>query len=147
MRTDSWLFETALRADVAGLIGDRARASLLLETLAPYAERTALFGWIVICAGPVARPLARLAALLGDWTRSGRLFEQAFTGCASLRSPLFDALTRIDRAEAWVAHPDPEARAQALAAAHCVLSRAQSEGWHALARRCRQHASNADPTR
>jgi hypothetical protein len=75
-RDEEWLAGTSLLADAAALLGDAERAAELHAQLLPYAQRLAV-GAPEICIGAVARPLALLAATMGDRAGAERGFAEA----------------------------------------------------------------------
>ena len=72
----TWLVSMTALAHVSVDTGDRELAARALERLAPFDERAAAIQGIV-CLGPVAYPLGRLAALLGDRARGRRWLREA----------------------------------------------------------------------
>ncbi len=112
-RDDQWLFCASVAAELCARRADRESAEALLELLAPYAERSISAGWILICTGSVARPLAELAAVLQRWSESIELFELAFDHAHALRSPLLQALTRQASERALARAPREDVRRRA----------------------------------
>lgn len=55
------------------VLGDRPQAAALERLLSPFSERIVVWPFIGACQGPVARLLARLAALQGDGARAARM--------------------------------------------------------------------------
>jgi hypothetical protein len=70
--------------------------------LAPFADRAALVGKLV-CAGPVALPLGRLATVLDRHAEAEAHLDAAERGCAALHSTSFELRTRLARADLLVA--------------------------------------------
>jgi DNA-binding CsgD family transcriptional regulator len=64
-REASWLLTAALTADAVAAVGDLGLAETLLPVVLPHADRIAVDGLGLHCHGCLARPLARLALLLG----------------------------------------------------------------------------------
>jgi DNA-binding CsgD family transcriptional regulator len=65
-REASWLVTVAFTAATVALVGDARAATALLPLALPFADRIAVDGIGFHCAGCLGRPLARLAALVGD---------------------------------------------------------------------------------
>lgn len=114
-RDTFWLAAVAGLADVCAFLGDGRRAAILLELLEPYAERNVVMTPGTACSGAAARPLGRLAALLGRWTQAGQHFERALSIDERVGAPHFIAHTQRDYAEMLLAHDEPGDRRKAAA--------------------------------
>ena len=101
-RNGFWLGNAVLLAEAAAEIGHAPTAGLLYPLLAPFADRAALVGKLV-CAGPVALPLGRLATVLGRHAEAEAHLDTAERGCAALHSTSFELRTRLARADLLVA--------------------------------------------
>jgi DNA-binding SARP family transcriptional activator len=71
-----WLLAVALLADVVAALGDRRGAEVLHGVLTPYARHNAM-AHAEVAIGAVARPLGRLAGLLGRFDEAERHFAFA----------------------------------------------------------------------
>jgi DNA-binding SARP family transcriptional activator len=76
-RDDLFIASLSLLAELCVLVGDRARARLVHDLLAPYADRCVVYGGGAICTGAVARFLGDLAALLGRSEAAAAHYERA----------------------------------------------------------------------
>ena len=59
-----------LLADACTALGDKRRAGLLYELLAPYRSGNVVIGLAAVCMGSAARYLGRLATTIGDRDRA-----------------------------------------------------------------------------
>ena len=144
-RDTFWLAAIHGLADVCAFLGDVRRAAPLFRLLEPYADRNVVMTPGTACSGSAARPLARLAALLGRWAEARRYFEQALSLGERLRARHFVAHAQCDYAEMLLAHAQPEDRhtattllAQAVAtysALHMDTFRARAAGLQEAASR------------
>ena len=66
-RDANWLIGVTLLAEVAGALGDGARADPLYGLLAPYAGRNVVVGRAATCNGAASRLLGILAAAMRSW--------------------------------------------------------------------------------
>lgn len=71
-----WLGELVVLADASAAIGDEHRCQVLRSMLEPHSDRYATIGHAV-AFGSVWRPLANLAAALGDTDRAEREYRRA----------------------------------------------------------------------
>jgi DNA-binding CsgD family transcriptional regulator len=76
-REASWLLTAGFTADAIASVSDAALASKLAPVADPFAERIILDGLGIHCHGCLARPLARMAHLMGDRDRAYELFALA----------------------------------------------------------------------
>jgi hypothetical protein len=79
-------------ATVCADLGDRCRAALLVELLAPFATRNAVHDLLRIHGGAVAHYVARLEATCEHWSAAIDYFEQALD--LNRRRGALPALTR-----------------------------------------------------
>jgi len=114
-RDPSWLPTLALLAEVASLVGDAARARVIADALAPYAERMVVMGTAIACYGSVARHAGLAEATAGDSDAAGRLLEQALAANDRLAAPALAARTRHDLASLLLSRGDADAPARAAA--------------------------------
>lgn len=92
-----WLTSTALSAEAATLIGDRASARLLHDRLVPYAGQ--VITTRAYCIGPVGYYLGVAAAGLGDTQAAMAHFRTAVELSSGLRSPFHRARAMLGLAE------------------------------------------------
>lgn len=64
-------------ADICVASGHEVHAKTIYDKLLPYEDLTITAGATTVCLGAAARRLGSLAALLGDWDASYRMFEKA----------------------------------------------------------------------
>jgi tetratricopeptide (TPR) repeat protein len=93
-----WLLAASYLAELCSLLGDSARAQVLLELLEPYRELNAL-DVAEAFRGPVARYLALLAATAGRRDEAARHLETALEVGGRTGSRPWLARTQHDRAE------------------------------------------------
>lgn len=96
-RDGLWLGALSCLAEVACTTGDRERAAVLYELLTPFAERAVTLGFAAACCGPVSRPLALLAATLGDRQAAELHFDAALSACDRMGARPYAARVRSER--------------------------------------------------
>lgn len=79
-------------ADICVAVESLDHAQKLFELLAPYEDLTITAGATTVCSGAGARRLGNLAALMGDWSTSGKMFEKAIAIDTEMSAP------------PWIAH-------------------------------------------
>jgi hypothetical protein len=129
-----WLAAMANIADAAGAVGDRHTAGLLVERLTPFASQVICpFGTMVL--GAVARPLARVAALVGQHADAERNFVLAHDVHTRLHAPYWFARGQLDHADLCMTRVDEgdQERARHLATTAAVT--AADYGCAALSKR------------
>ena len=95
-RLDDWLPALAMLADACAEVGDVEAAAILDPLLAPYPDRLAAFLYGTAPLGPVARPLGRLAGLLGRSGDALVLLERAVTMSEAIPAPIWAAQAKAD---------------------------------------------------
>lgn len=105
-RDAMWLPGVLMLADVCASLGAVDAAPPLRDALSPFADRVFVVAPVAVCAGPVARPLARLHALLGEHAAARREFDRAEAVAAALRSVPYLGHVNVDRGEAALRHGD-----------------------------------------
>jgi class 3 adenylate cyclase len=95
-----WYLCMADMADAAVDLDDRDAAGTLFDRLRPYADRIAFVH--AVPARLIARPLARVAGLLGRDDEAEQLFDLALAQSERLESPYWIGRTRLDRAELFL---------------------------------------------
>lgn len=129
-----WLAAMSDLTDVAAATRDRTAARTLSDRLTPFATHVNSPS-AVLLRGSIARPLARVATLLGDYSQAEQLFTVAHDTNARLRAPFYMALGQLDHADHCLerqAHGDLE-RARDLA--HTAAATADEFGCGALTTR------------
>jgi DNA-binding SARP family transcriptional activator/tetratricopeptide (TPR) repeat protein len=107
-----WTTTMSLFADACGAVDDVRNAPKLYEALLPYADVNVVVGLGVICLGPAARLLGKLAATMGMTEEATRHFEHALEFCNRLAAPVLLGHTQLDFAAAL----GPGTRAERLVA-------------------------------
>ncbi|MCA0872788.1 tetratricopeptide repeat protein [Seohaeicola saemankumensis] len=79
-------------ADICVAVDSLVHAPKLFELLSPYEELTITAGATTVCTGAGARRLGNLAALMGDWNTSDKMFEKAIAIDTEMSAP------------PWIAH-------------------------------------------
>jgi len=96
----TWLQSMAFLADCAADMGRDDAAALLYEKFSPYVGRFMFVG--SLDEGAVARPLGRLATLLGRFDDAERHLLDALEMHERIPAPYWTARTRLDLAELFV---------------------------------------------
>jgi len=96
-----WTLTAALAADlvVAGL-GDENDARTLYELMLPYADRNAVTGEVIMCAGPLALYVGRLALVLGESATAAALLRGARERALRMEAAGFAAMAEQALAQA-----------------------------------------------
>ena len=123
-----WLKSMTLVGEICAFLGDRERAALLYESLAPYAERCVVDAPVAACSGSVERYLGQLAATLGRLDDAAAHFEAAIAVNDGIRAWPLVAHTRHDFASMLLARRQPGDREQALELLGQVLATAEELG-------------------
>jgi class 3 adenylate cyclase/tetratricopeptide (TPR) repeat protein len=92
-----WLASTALVAESAAIVGDRASVALLHDRLARYADQCITTR--AYCIGPVGYYLGVASAALGDVDAAQRHFRTAIELSEGLRAPFHSARSMLGLAE------------------------------------------------
>lgn len=100
-----WLTSMVRCADSAAELGDRDAAEVLYQRLAPFADMVA--GNPATVAGSVARPLGRLATLLGQCDAAEAHLRDALAVHERLRAPYWIARTQLDWADLLLVRDEP----------------------------------------
>lgn len=123
-RDANWLNAMDELAQVCAVLGDRERAAMIYERLAPYERHNVVIGFAEGCEGSVARYLGVLAATVARWDEAARHFDAALAMNTALGA--WPQLAHTQRDYAALLHargaPGDQARAAALqAAAHAAF--------------------------
>ncbi|MGH9165297.1 MAG: hypothetical protein ACRDZW_07300, partial [Acidimicrobiales bacterium] len=113
-REFTWIASTAMLAETCALVGDTAAAATLYRLLQPHAGRLVVFGWGVVCGGPVDRYLARLAATLGRWDEAEAMYRSALATLTHLGAAPLTVRTTLAYARMLGARARPGDLARSL---------------------------------
>jgi class 3 adenylate cyclase/tetratricopeptide (TPR) repeat protein len=113
-------------AAVCASLGDRVRAPVLFEMLAPYADQIAFNGGG--SSGSVAHYLALLATTIGDFDEAERRFAQATETHARIAAPIWLARTRLESARMLLSRRRPGDSGRASALLDKALGTARERG-------------------
>lgn len=139
-RENRWLPTGALSADTVATLGLVEHAAPLIETLGSYAELIAVDTQLGLAIfGCLARPLARLHALLGDLDEAWRLLDLAEQRDGAAGHTLYTLHTAVDRLEIRVRQGGDGLAGEADRLAH----QAEQRGLAALAQRARRAVAPA----
>ena len=94
----SWLSAMANMTDAAATLGDGRACETLLERLMPFATQVVAIGSVRVM-GALARPLARAAAVLGDYDQAEQWFATAHDLHVRLQAPFWTARGQLDHAD------------------------------------------------
>ncbi|HEX6459566.1 MAG TPA: AAA family ATPase [Thermoleophilaceae bacterium] len=96
-----WSVTTVFAAElvVAGL-GDEDDAAALYDLLAPYADRNAVTGETIFCAGPMSLYVGRLELFRGNAAAAVKQLEDAVERCRRVGAHPFEQLARASLEEA-----------------------------------------------
>jgi DNA-binding CsgD family transcriptional regulator len=123
-----WYSTLAMLADAAVAFEDRPRAARMYQLLEPYSGRQVFDGSLVICHGPVALYLGRLAGALDHWEEALRQFDHALALCERLGLRPYTARTLLATAEVLVCRDAHGDRAAARELAQRSIAAAESIG-------------------
>lgn len=130
-RDNEWLFALSLLPEACALVGDRARAAVLYELLAPYADRLAVDLSDGVNGG-VSRPLGLLAGVLGRPDDAVRHLEDAVQLDTEFGAWPWVARSQYELARALVQRGAKGDLTAAKAVAGKALDRTRSLGMPAL---------------
>jgi hypothetical protein len=133
-RLHDWLGALTMLADACAELDDLAAADTLERLLRPYSRRVATFLYNAIELGPVARPLGRLAALLGRLDDGVALLEGALGISQAVPAPVWVARAQADLGGVLLQRGAPGDRDRAHALLECAHARALELGLRRLAR-------------
>ena len=134
-RDNQWLTRIATLADTCAFLGDVAHAGELHDLLLPYAERNVVMveGWA--CFGSAARPLAALAATIGQWDDAEAHFQAAIDLNSRLGARPWLARTELAYAQMLLARCAKGDAERAHDLLQSALATARSLGMTTLAQR------------
>lgn len=119
-------------ADICGAVENIDHAQRLFDLLAPYEDLTITAGATTVCAGAGARRLGNLAALLGEWETSDKMFEKAISIDTEMSTPPWVAHSKAAYAYALRRRGRKEDAARALSLEADALAIAQNLGMVSL---------------
>ncbi|MGH9180731.1 MAG: tetratricopeptide repeat protein, partial [Acidimicrobiales bacterium] len=134
-RDIAWLFALAARAEVCTLLGDRRRAALLYDLLAPYDHQVIVLFTRPRCAGAVAHYLGSLAVVLGRHDEGEAHLRRAVELHEGLGARPFLARSRYRLADLLLRRGHAEDRAEVAALLDSSATTAADLGMAGLARR------------
>jgi eukaryotic-like serine/threonine-protein kinase len=123
-----WLATLHLVTESCVFLRDERRAAILYDLLLPFAERSLMHGFGVVCWGSAARLLGLLATLLGCWEDAERHYELAARWNRRLRARPQVALVQRDHAAMLLQRGGPGDRQKALGLLAEALATAQELG-------------------
>ena len=109
-----WLTAMNRLGTITAYFGDKPRAALLYDMLAPYRHRNIVIGNGIICDGSAARPLGMLAATLERWDEAEELFEEALAMNTRIGARPYVGRTQADWARMLLDRGEPGDRERAL---------------------------------
>jgi hypothetical protein len=98
-RDFNWLSAATLLADAAAEIDDQVSAAVIYERLRPWTGLAATTAHGAQCSGSIDRQLGRLATVIGDLKGAERHITAALDLNRRLRSPKWEAATKLAQAE------------------------------------------------
>jgi class 3 adenylate cyclase len=101
-------------ANVAHRLGDKKRAALIYDILAPYEDRQIILPVLILGLGSAARPLAQLALVMERWDDAERLLEKAMVFDERIGARPWLQRTRFLYAELLLQRDEPGDRNRAL---------------------------------
>lgn len=128
-------------ASVCCELGDRPRAAMLLELLAPFSARGYFRPGCLV--GPGGLAVGRLHALLGQRDAAEAAFDEALRWCTGARSAIGEVHTRIEQGALWLASEHEDLRHRGRLQLAATRSRCQQHGWHAAADRAQRVLAEA----
>jgi len=131
-RDSLWLQALDAMARVAAAVADLEAAPMILEAVAPFANRHAIAGPVGGYMGPVALNAGRLASVLERWDDAETLLRQAVASSAAVGSPPYDAIARWELARLLRRRSRPKDRAEASALLEQALATAKRLGMRPL---------------
>ncbi len=121
----TWIASMSDMLDTAATTGNKTVARTLVDRVAPFADHVTE-PTAALVGGVIARPLARAAALLGDYDRAEEWFATAHDIHQRLQAPFWIALGQLDHADLCLARRadgDLERARQLVTAAAATAAR------------------------
>src|SRR2546422_26968 len=125
-----------LLTEVCADLGDRVRAAVLYDKIAPYSDTCPIVGTIVDCYGAMGRSAAILAATMERWDDAERLFEGALAMNVRIGAVRFTAWTQSRYAEMLLARDADGDRRKALELLTKAIDTGQPLGMKRLVDAC-----------
>jgi tetratricopeptide (TPR) repeat protein len=124
-RDNVFMVTMSLLAQTCAALRDKARAAVLYEMLAPFAERNVTASGGIVCNGWGTRYLGLLASTLGRWDDGSRHFEDALRMNGEMGARPFVAYTQFEYADMLLRRGDA---GDAERAAHFLAEASQAAG-------------------
>jgi len=137
-RDANWLIGVTLLAEVAGALGDGARAEPLYGLLEPYAGRNVVVGRAATCNGSASRLLGILAAAMRSWELAEGHFISALAMHERMGARPWVARTQIAYADMLLTRRARGDRARARALLGDAVITAEALGMPVVAQRARE---------
>jgi tetratricopeptide (TPR) repeat protein/KaiC/GvpD/RAD55 family RecA-like ATPase len=83
-RNLAWLGTVAMLSEMCALLADKRQATTLYDLLLPYADRTIVVDWGIVCYGTAARYLGLLASAMDRFEEAAKHFERAIAQDAAM---------------------------------------------------------------
>jgi class 3 adenylate cyclase/tetratricopeptide (TPR) repeat protein len=131
-RDSLWMGTMTYLADVCVFLGDRSRAAILYQLLAPFAGRNVVIGYEVVFYGALTRYLGMLAAVLERWDDAVLHFEDALTMNARIEAWPWLAHTQFQYAKMLLSRGHLADRDRAFALFDSALDTARRLGMRTL---------------
>ena len=135
-RNNLWVDTLCNLADVCSFLDDRERALLLIQSLAPYADRCAVLG-DAICRGSVSRYLGMLATTVSRWDEADKHFERGLAMDARIGAVISMAYGHHEYGRSLIRRGDPAVRARAIEHLDLAVSSGDALKLTSLARKAR----------
>ena len=103
-RDNTWTTSMSFCADTAVVLRDHRAAQVLHEALLPFVDLVVFNGGTVV--GAIARPLGRVAHMLGHHSEADAYFRSALATHERLNAPYLIAQTQLDYAELLIERAD-----------------------------------------
>ena len=142
-RDANWLIGVTLLAEVAGALGDGARAEPLYSLLEPFAGRNVVVGRAATCNGSASRLLGILAAAMRSWELAEGHFINALAMHERMGAGPWVARTQLAYAEMLLTRRRRGDRARARGLLEDANATADTLGMPVVAGRARELAAAA----
>jgi class 3 adenylate cyclase/tetratricopeptide (TPR) repeat protein len=135
-RDGNWPVAVVLLSDVCAELGDKARAAVLYDMIAPYADRCAVTGTLVDCYGPMSLFTAMLSTVMEHWDDAEREFEAALAMDERMNAVRATLRAQEEYARMLLARDAPGDRQKALGLLTKAIDTAQPIGMRRVMDEC-----------